>query len=139
MPVLQKGVAAFANEMPKIISPKGHAIIDYATVGTFGLLAGLFWSRHKRAAHAAIISGGTLLTTALLTDRPIGIAHAINLRTHVKIDFALAAAITSLPSLMGFDDDSRANWFRILGLNVTANAALTETKSKRRQSRRRAA
>jgi hypothetical protein len=139
MPVLQRGVAAFANEMPKIISPKGHAIIDYATAGTFAVLAGLFWGRHKRAALAAIISGGTQLTAALLTERPIGIAHAINLRTHVKIDFALAAAITSLPSLMGFDDDSRANWFRILGLNVTANAALTDTKSKRRQPRRRAA
>ncbi len=58
MPVLQKGVAALANQMPKVISPKAHAIADYATIGTFGLLAGLFWGRSKRAAIAALVCAG---------------------------------------------------------------------------------
>jgi hypothetical protein len=45
MPVIQKGVAALANRLPKVISPKAHAIIDYVTIGSFGLLAYLFWRK----------------------------------------------------------------------------------------------
>ncbi len=139
MPVLQKGVAALASKMPKVVSPKAHAIADYATVGTFALLAGLFWGRHKRAAIAAIICAGSELTTTLLTDFPGGVAGAISLPIHVKIDFGVAAAASSLPTFMGFDGDSEAKWFRILGLNITAIAAMTDTGDLRRERRRRAA
>jgi hypothetical protein len=139
MPVLQKGVAAPANRMPKVISPKAHAIADYATIGTFALLAGLFWGRHRRAAVAAVLCAGVELTTSLLTDYPGGVTDAISLPTHVKVDFGLAATASALPNLMGFDDDSEAKWFRILGLNVTTVAAMTETEEWRREHRRRAA
>ncbi|MGZ4817848.1 MAG: hypothetical protein ACXVZJ_04440 [Terriglobales bacterium] len=133
MPVLQKSVAALAHKMPKVISPKTHAIADYATIGAFGLLAGILWGRDKRAAISALICGGAELTTTLLTDYPGGVADVISLPTHVKIDFALAAAASALPSFLGFDDDSEAKWFRILGLNITTVAAMTETGSLRRQ------
>jgi hypothetical protein len=139
MPVLQKGVAALSHKMPKVISPKAHAIIDYATIGTLGLLAGLFWGKHKRAAISAIICAGAELTTVLLTDMPGGVADVMSLPTHVKIDFGLAATASAMPSFMGFDDDPEAKWFRIVGLNVTANAAMTQTGDLRRAYRRRAA
>ncbi|HET7186161.1 MAG TPA: hypothetical protein VFI82_15860 [Terriglobales bacterium] len=140
MPVLQKSVAALAHKMPKVISPKTHAIADYATIGAFGLLAGILWGRNKRAAISALICGGAELTTTLLTDLPGGMADVISLPAHVKIDFALAAAASALPSFLGFDDGSEAKWFRILGLNITTVAAMTETGSvRRRQVRRRAA
>lgn len=139
MPVLQKGVAALANKMPKVITPKAHAIADYATIGAFGVLAGLFWNRNKHAAISAIICAGAELTTTLLTDFPGGVTDAISFPTHVKIDYGVAAAASSLPSFMGFDDEAEAKWFRILGLNITAIAAMSETGELRRQSRRRAA
>jgi hypothetical protein len=139
MPVLQKGVAALSHKMPKVISTKAHAIIDYATIGTLGLLAGLFWGKHKRAAISAIICAGAELTTVLLTDMPGGVADVISLPTHVKIDFGLAAMASAMPSFMGFDDDPEAKWFRFVGLNVTANAAMTQTGDLRRAYRRRAA
>ncbi|MGZ4838714.1 MAG: hypothetical protein ACXVZR_09210 [Terriglobales bacterium] len=139
MPVLQKGVAALATRMPKVISPKTHAIIDYATIGAFGLLAGLFWRRNRRAAIAAIISGGAQLTTVLLTDFPGGVADVISLPTHVKIDFGLAAGASAMPTFMGFDDEAEAKWFRILGLEITTVAAMTDSGEFRRESRRRRA
>ncbi len=139
MPVLQKGVTALANKMPKVISPKAHAIADYGTIGMFALLAGLFWGRNKRAAIAAIVCAGAELTTTLLTDFPGGVADVISLPTHVKIDFGLAATASAMPSVMGFDDESEAKWFRILGLNVTTVAAMTDTGGLRSERRRRVA
>ncbi len=142
MPVLQKGVAALAHKMPKVISPKAHAIADYATIGTFFTLAGLLWGKNKRAAISALICGGAELTTTLLTDFPGGVADVISFPTHLKIDFGLAAAASAMPSFMGFDDEAEAKWFRILGLNVTAVAAMTETQGGERlrsQKRTRAA
>ncbi|SRR5690242_15487731 len=139
MPILQKGVAALANRMPKVISPKGHAIADYATIGTFFLLAGLFWGRNKRAAIAALICGGSELATTLLTDFPGGVAKVISFPTHGKIDMGLAATAASMPSFMGFDDDPEAKWLRIMGLNVTAVTAMTDFEQLRREPRRRAA
>lgn len=139
MPVVQKGVAALSGKLPKVISPKAHAILDYATVGAFGLLAGLSWKRHKRAAIAATICGAAELTTVLLTDFPGGVADVINLPTHVKMDFGLGAVASSMPTFMAFDDDPEAKWFRILGMNITSNAAFTDTGSMRRERRRRRA
>jgi hypothetical protein len=139
MPVLQKSVAALANKMPKVITPKAHAIADYATIGAFGLLAGLFWRRNKHAAISAIVCAGAELATTLLTDFPGGVTDAISLPTHVKIDYGVAAAASALPSFMGFEEETEAKWFRILGLNITTIAAMTETGELRRQRRRHAA
>ncbi|MGI9104467.1 MAG: hypothetical protein ACR2IF_18645 [Terriglobales bacterium] len=139
MPVLQKGVAALANQMPKVIPPKAHAIADYATIGTFGLLAGLFWGRSKRAAIAAIVCAGAELTNTLLTDFQGGVTDAISYPTHLKIDMGLAAAATTMPNLMGFSDEPEAKWFRILGLNMTTVTAMSDTGEPQRVQRRRRA
>lgn len=139
MPVLQKGVAALAGKMPKVISPKAHAIADYTTIGSFALLAGMCWSRNRRAAIAAAICAGAELATTLLTDFPGGVTDKISLPTHIKMDYGLGAAASSMPSFMRFDDEAEAKWFRILGLNVTTVAAMTETGSLRRERRRRRA
>ncbi len=139
MPVLHKGVAALTERMPKIISPKAHAIIDYITIGTFGLLAYLFWEDNKRAAIAATTCGIAELTNTLLTDFPGGVAKLISFPTHGRIDMGLAATCVSLPNLMRFNDEEQAKWFRILGLNMTAVTGLTDFGGLKRQRYRRAA
>lgn len=139
MPVLQKGVAALANRMPKVISPKAHAIIDYVTIGTFGLLAYLFWKENKRAAIAATTCGLAELTTALLTDFPGGVAPLISFPTHGRIDMGLAATCVSLPNLMRFDNEPEAKWFRLLGLNITGVTGMTDFGGLKGVRRRRAA
>lgn len=140
MPVLQKGVAALAHQMPKVISPKTHAIADFVAIGAFGVLAGLYLGRNRRAAIAAMICGGAELTTVLLTDFPGGVADVISLPAHLRIDYILAATASALPSMMGFDEKAEAKWFRILGLKITAVAAMTEAgEGRRARGRRRAA
>jgi hypothetical protein len=139
MPVLQKGVAALAGKMPKVISPKAHAIADYVTIGSFALLAGIFWGRKRRAAIAAAICAGAELTTTLLTDFPGGITDKISLPMHIKIDYGLGATASSMPTFMRFEDEAEAKWFRILGLNVTTVAAMTDTGGVRRERRYRRA
>ena len=142
MPVLQKGVAALANRMPKVISPRTHAIIDYATVGTWFALGAWFWNRNKRASISAMICGGAELATTLMTDfnSNVSVADLISLPTHIKIDLGLAATATALPDFMGFDDEDEAKWFRIMGLNITAVGAMTDAEgSGSRVGRRRAA
>ena len=126
MPLLQKGVAAAANKMPKVISPKVHAIADFATVAGWGVMAGLFWKRNKRAAISAMICGAAELATSLITDYPGGVADVISLPTHLKIDMGLGATATALPNFMGFDGEAEAKWFRIQGLNITGVTAMTQ-------------
>lgn len=139
MPVLQKGVAALANRMPKVISPKGHAIADYATIGTFFLLGSLFWGRNKRAAISAFICGGSELATTLMTDFPGGVTPLISFPTHGKIDMGLAAACMAMPNFMGFGDEAEAKWLRFLGINITVVTGLTDFNSLQRERRREAA
>src|SRR4051812_2778926 len=141
MPVLQKGVAALSDRMPKVISPKAHAIIDYATIGTWFALGAMMWGRNKRAAISAMICGGAELGTTLLTDFPGGVADVISFPTHGKIDMGLAATASALPNFMGFDDEAEAKWFRIMGINITAVGAMTNFNQgvQQRSRRRRAA
>ncbi len=139
MPVLQKGVAAVANRMPKVISPKAHAIIDYATIGGWFALGAWIMGRNKRAGISALICGGAELATTLMTDFPGGVADVISFPTHLKIDMGLAAGATALPNFLGFDDEDEAKWFRIMGLNITAVSAMTNPYVGRDMRRRRAA
>jgi hypothetical protein len=139
MPVLQKGVAALANRMPKVISPKAHAIIDYATIGTWFTLGAWMWGRNKRAAISALVCGGAELATTLMTDFPGGVTDTISFPTHGKIDMGLAATASALPNFMAFDDEDEAKWFRIMGLNITAVGAMTDFSRGRSRTRRRRA
>jgi len=72
MPILNSAVQIAAKPFPRAISPKAHAIIDYVTVGSFLMTAAWFWRRSKRAALAALISGGAELAVSLLTNYPGG-------------------------------------------------------------------
>ena len=136
MPVLQKGVAAVANRMPKVISPTAHAIIDYITIAGWISIAAMTWKRDKRAGISALICAGAELGTVLMTDFPGGVAKVISFPTHGKIDMGLAATASAMPSFMGFDDASDAKWFRIQGLNITGVTAMTDFEQHQRSRAR---
>jgi hypothetical protein len=57
MPLLDQAARFATNKMPKVISPKTHAIIDYAMAASFFGMAAFFWRRNKRAALSALICG----------------------------------------------------------------------------------
>lgn len=126
MPIMQKGVAALSDRMPKVLSPKQHAIADYITLGGLVLMTAMFWRRNKRAAIASLVCAGVEATNTMLTDFPGGVTDSISFRTHGKIDMGLAATCSALPNFMGFSDEPEAKWFRMMGLNITTVGALTD-------------
>jgi len=137
--LLEKGVNLLSNNLPKVISPKTHAIIDYAVVaGGFFAIAGVAWKRHKPAAIASLICGIGETTVAMLTDYPGGVGiNAIDFPTHGKIDAGIAAAVGSLPNLMEFTDEWPAWFFRSHALAIATVTGLTDFTGQRPAIRRR--
>jgi hypothetical protein len=127
MPLLHKGIQALSNRAPKIISPKTHAIIDYAIVaGGFFLIGGLAWRRHKLAAITSIILGAAETGVAMVTDFPGGVAPLISFPTHLKLDAGLSAVTATMPNLMGFTDEWPSTFFRLHGAAMAAVGGMTE-------------
>jgi hypothetical protein len=112
--------------VPRFISPKGHAFMDYISVGSFLISAARFWSHNKRAALAATICGGTQLAISLLTDYPGGTNKAISFRMHGEIDLGLAAMSAAMPEFFGFEDDRERKFFLAQGAVITAVRELTK-------------
>jgi len=138
MALTDVGVKMLTTRLPKVISPKQHAIIDYAAVaGGFLALAPILWKRKKRAAIASLACGAMELTTNLLTDYPGGVAKVISFPTHIKIDAGFAGVVASLPSLMGFSDYWAATFFRLQGLSIAAVGGLTQVEEDGQERRRR--
>ena len=127
MALAEIGVRALSNRLPKVISPRTHAIIDYATAGAFFLMTGLMWKRHKRAAISALACGINQTTNAMLTDYPGGVAGVISFPTHLRMDTGFAGVVTSLPNLLGFTGEWPSIYFRSQGMAIAASAGMTET------------
>jgi hypothetical protein len=125
MPILNSLAKVVAKPLPRVISPKAHAVVDYVMVGSFLMGAGFFWQRSKRAALAALICGGAELAVSLLTDYPGGVSKVINFRTHGEIDLGLAAMTATMPQFLAFNDDSEREFFLAQGALITAAKELT--------------
>jgi hypothetical protein len=139
MPLLNTVAKLAAKPFPNAISPRAHAIIDYITVGGFFMSAAWFWGQNKRAAIAALISGGAELAVSLLTDYPGGVMRIINLRTHRDIDFGLGAMTATMPEFLAFKDDDERKFFLAQGALITAISQLTQVPRKSRHAEHKAA
>src|SRR6266404_5524555 len=127
MALLNMGVKAATKRMPKVISPRTHAILDYATAGGFLLGAALFWRNHRRAAIGSLVCGLVEVGTAMTTDYPGGVVDGgMSFETHGKVDTVFGPTVGMLPNLMAFGDDPHANFFRGQALAMTAVIGLTD-------------
>jgi hypothetical protein len=127
MPVSQMLANAGKEHLPKIISPRVHAIIDYTVAGTFLLMGGLFFKNgNKRASVGAFIIGGAIIGQSLVTDYPGGVADLISFQTHGKIDTGMAGMMASMPDLLGFKDEPEAKHFRMQGLAEALVVGMTD-------------
>src|SRR5207245_9620182 len=102
MPILNSVAKAVAKPLPRIISPKAHAVADYMTVGSFFMAGAMFWSRSKRAALSALFCGGAELAVSLLTDYSGGGKRVISFPMHGKIDMGTAAHGPTMPEFIAF-------------------------------------
>jgi hypothetical protein len=128
MPLLHKAVKLLTDRMPKVISPGVHAAIDYSTACVFFAMAGVFFSRNKKAALSCAMCGAGELLTSVFTDYPGGVKKVIGLRTHGAIDLGFATLVATLPSMMKFEDDTESRFFSLQSATITAVAGLTDFK-----------
>jgi len=126
MALLQKGVQVLAERMPKVISPKAHGVIDYASAGAFLLAGALLWKKNKRAALGSILCGAMQAGNVMLTDMPGGVKPVISFQTHGRIDAGFAGFVAALPSVMAFGDEREAMFFRAQGVAIAAAGGMTD-------------
>jgi hypothetical protein len=126
MPFLDQVARWTTNRVPKVIGPKMHAIIDYATAAAFFGMAAFFWPRNKRAAIGALMCGATETITALLTDYPGGVTKAISFEAHGSLDVGISGMVASVPDMMRFSDESESRFFRMQGAALAAVTGLTD-------------
>jgi hypothetical protein len=126
MPVSTGLANAATRYLPKMISPRGHALADYAVAGSFLLLGALFWRKNKRASLGALVCGGAELANSLLTDYPGGVSKTLSYPVHGKIDVGLAGMTALMPEFMAFNDEPENKFFIAQATLITAVANLTD-------------
>src|SRR5437588_13090935 len=137
MPILNRVTKAITRPLPKMVSPKTHAIVDYLIAGSFLAMGTVFWSRNKRAALSAFFCGGAELAVSLLTDYPGGVKKVISFPMHGDIDVGLAAIAATMPEFMAFEEESEKAFFVTQSVIKTAVTGLTEFNPARRRVERR--
>jgi hypothetical protein len=115
------------NRLPKVMSPKGHAIADYAmAAGAFIAAAAFFRSNRKAAGVAALVAGTIQTVNPLITDYPGGAFKVISFPAHGRIDAASTGMMASLPQLMGFADEPESRFFLLHATVATAVIGMTD-------------
>jgi hypothetical protein len=130
MPLLNTAARMLAKPVPRIVSAEAHAILDYIMVGSSFMSALWFWRKSKRAAVAALISGGAELAVSLLTDYPGGVMRIISFRKHREIDFGLGAMTATLPEFLAFQDEPEKKFFLAQGAMISLLSELTTVPSR---------
>ena len=126
MPTLNSLAKLVAKPIPRVVTPKAHAMIDYASVGLFMGAAAWFWRRNRRAARASLMCGSAELALMLLTDYPGGALDLISFRTHRELDYGLAALAAAIPEALAFAGDDETKLFRVQGALITLLGELTQ-------------
>jgi hypothetical protein len=126
MAMLSKLVKMAIKPLPDMISPKGHAVIDYMVAGAFFATAGLFWRQNKRAAVGSLLCGGAQLGVSMLTDYPGGVRRAISFSTRRELDRGLAQMAAAMPQFLDFEDEPQRKFFATQGVLITVANELTQ-------------
>ncbi|MBV9073902.1 MAG: hypothetical protein JOZ10_09740 [Acidobacteria bacterium] len=125
MPIATKLTELVTKPLPKMITPKTHAIIDWGTAGAFFAFSALLWKKNKRASIGAMICGDLIGTLIFLTDCPGGVVKKISFETHGKVDPGVSALVASIPNMLGFSDEKESKLFQSMGIGLAAVRSLT--------------
>ena len=104
-------IDAMTGDVPKVISPAMHGMLDYSVAATFFALGMRFASTHRRASTLAYVNGAMVLGLALMTNYPAGVFKKISFKTHRTADIMQAALAGIGPVAMGFANDPEASYF----------------------------
>jgi hypothetical protein len=110
----------------KTISPAQHAVLDYGVAATFFALGVRYWNRNRAASTLALINGGMVLGTSMLTDYPGGVWPTISFKTHGTMDVVQAALAGLGPLLFGFGGTPEARTFYAQAMSEAGVVATTD-------------
>ena len=128
-----------SSMIPKVISPTAHGVIDYCHAAFFFTVGMLCSRSNKRAAVAAVATGGFILVQSMLTDYRFGIKRVIPFSTHGKMDRIFAASSWLIPTVFGFRGTKAARIFESNSFAESTVVAATDWSSQRAHEEFRAA
>jgi hypothetical protein len=99
------------EQVPKVIDPAQHALLDYGVAATYFSLGMKFRRTHRAASALAFLNGAMVLGMSLMTDYPGGVWKKISFPMHGALDVVQAAVAGFGPVIMGFADDPEARTF----------------------------
>ncbi|HLZ41845.1 MAG TPA: hypothetical protein VKQ11_12835 [Candidatus Sulfotelmatobacter sp.] len=115
------------RKVPKYITPKIHAWLDFAVTGYFLGLGIWFAIRGKgRAATAAFINGGMVAGVSMMTDYDGDQVKPISFKMHGTLDAVQATTAALAPVLHGFADEPEAKYFWGQAANEACVIATTD-------------
>ncbi len=114
------------KRMPKLMDARAHGALDYLHAAFFLGMALVYRRRQPRVATAALVTGGFLLTEALLTDYPLGMKKVIPFPVHGRIDSTAAVVALSVPRILGIEGTSASAIFKGSGLVVAVVVGMTD-------------
>ena len=113
--------------VPKYVSPKTHAWLDFAVTTYFLGLGVWFAMRGKgRAATAAFINGGMVAGVSVMTDYDGDEKKPISFKLHGTLDALQATTAALAPVLHGFADEPEAKFFWGQAANEVAVISTTD-------------
>ncbi len=125
--MLERALKSLQNlPTPKVVSPKLHAFLDYATIAGFMIAAGALWNRNRKAGVAALVNGAFVLSYSLFTDYPGSIRPLISFPMHGQLDIIQAAMAGLAPTVLGFGGEPGAMFFRGQGGNELFVISITD-------------
>jgi hypothetical protein len=99
----------------KVLSPRVHGVLDYASAALF-LLAPTLFGFDGLPATLARALGVAYALFSLATAYPLGVVRAIPFPVHVAFDFVLGVFLLAAPWLLGFsDNDAARNFYLAMG------------------------
>lgn len=132
---------AFHN-VPKLITPRVHAWLDFAVTTYFVGLGVWFSIRGKgRAATAAFINGGMVAGVSMMTDYDGDGRKPLSFKMHGTMDAVQAGTAAIAPVALGFADEPEGKYFWGQAANELGVIATTDWDAgmPSRRRRRRAA
>jgi hypothetical protein len=115
-----------AGELPKMISPAQHAVLDYGVAATFLAVGFSLMSRHRAASVLALLNGGMVLGMSMLTKYPGGVFPTLSFKTHRTGDIIQGMFAGLGPILFGFGNDPEARYFYGQAASEAAVIAATD-------------
>jgi hypothetical protein len=128
---ITKELDVLQNNLPKVINPTAHGVIDYAHAAFFFAVGLLCRRSNRQASRAAFATSGFILAQSLLTDYRYGVKPVISFETHGKMDSAFASSSWAIPLVFGFGGTAAAKIFEVNSLAEAAVVGMTDWDSKR--------